>query len=214
MKKAFALLLLAVAGLQLNVLSQNNSDENQEIKTLINKLDAHGFYVSMDMRYAVIKPTGAKNDAFNIGGRLTWIANHYLAIGMAGNGIIGSSFQNDVLMKKSLLTGGYGGLIIEPIIFPKKVIHLSIPVLIGGGGAMLTDSHHSHTQDPEYYFMDDQDNFFIVEPGIEAELNVFKHFRLAAGAYYRFTNGVYLLGVKKNALDGFSAGVSLKFGIF
>ncbi|HBX49488.1 MAG: hypothetical protein A2275_06420 [Bacteroidetes bacterium RIFOXYA12_FULL_35_11] len=214
MKKAFAFLLIAVTGLQLNVLSQNNNDAEQEIKTLIKKVDDHGFYISMDMRYAMVKPTGVKNDAFHIGGRLAWIANHYLAIGMAGHGIIGSSFHNDVLMKKSMLTGGYGGFIVEPIIFPKEIIHISVPILIGGGGAILTDSQHHHTQDPDNYIMDDQDNFFILEPGVEAELNVFKHFRFAAGVHYRFTNGIDLLGVKKNALDGFSAGVSLKFGIF
>ncbi|MBI5219798.1 MAG: hypothetical protein HY958_12795 [Bacteroidia bacterium] len=85
-----------------------------------------------------------------------------------------------------------------------------------GGGAMLADTYHMHDQydNTNYNNTLDQDQFFIIEPGLELELNLVRYCRIAFGGYYRFTSGIDLAGVKKDALNGFSAGITLKFGYF
>ena len=57
-------------------------------------------------------------------------------------------------------------------------------------------------------------------PGIEVELNVVKFFRLSAGLNYTHTSEIILndlLGepiIPGNALNGFTFGLSFKFGKF
>jgi hypothetical protein len=54
--------------------------------------------------------------------------------------------------------------------------------------------------------------YFI--PGIEIEFNVVKFMRIGLGGYYRYTSGLNLEKTGEHIMDGFSAGLSLKFGKF
>ena len=61
--------------------------------------------------------------------------------------------------------------------------------------------------------------FFVVEPGVEVELNMARFFRMGLGATYRYTNGVVLsypdgTEVPLRALDGLNFHVNFKFGKF
>ena len=117
---------------------------------------------------------------------------------------------------KYILAGGYGGLLIEPIIGAFKPVHISIPMLIGAGGATYMDEYGKTYDDPfypkPYYYYSDA--FFVFEPGVEIELNMVKFMRLAFGGYYRFTSGLDLEDTKSNMMNGFSTGITLKFGKF
>lgn len=157
-------------------------------------------------------------EAILVGARGAWIINHGIAIGLGGYG-----FANDMSYNKTIdgikndysLAGGYGGLIIEPIIGAKWPVHVSIPVLIGAGGVSLFNSnYYGDPYHNDYYYPESASAFFVVEPGIELELNMVKFMRIAFGGYYRITSGLDLADTKKNVLDGFSAGITLKFGKF
>ena len=129
-------------------------------------------------------------------------------------------FNNQI---HSSLAGGYGGLLIEPILAGTSPVHLSFPVLIGAGGVTLTDFYNlDDWQSPFSNYEYDYDAFFVVEPGVELELNVTRFFRLAAAVSYRYTSEIELLGfedlingpVAPNALRGFNYGLTFKFGKF
>jgi len=76
------------------------------------------------------------------------------------------------------LTGGYGGLLIEVIIFPKSPFHVSFPLLISGGG--ITSFKNTGYCD---YYDYPTSAYFVFVPGIELELNMVSFFRINSGSF-------------------------------
>lgn len=205
------MMLLAVG-----LLAQEENQNETEYKTLFGgDKTTHGGYGGISVNYSQIDG----KDAILVGARGAWVINHGIALGFGGYG-----FANDMSYEKSIngytdqfsLAGGYGGLIIEPIIGAKWPVHVSIPVLIGAGGITYISQYWNSYDENYYYspFPQESDAFFVVEPGIEIELNMVKFMRLAFGGYYRFTSNLNLADTEKDILNGFSAGVTLKFGSF
>lgn len=175
----------------------------------------HGGYGGLAVNWSQIDG----KDAVLVGIRGGWIINHGISIGLGGYG-----FANDLSYNKTIdnikgdyaMAGGYGGLVIEPIIGAKWPVHVSIPILIGAGGVSLYNNNY-YPYDPYhdyYYYPESASAFFVLEPGIEVELNMVKFMRIAVGGYYRYTSGLDLAATDTHALDGFSVGVVLKFGKF
>jgi hypothetical protein len=113
------------------------------------------------------------------------------------------------------LAGGYGGFLLEPIIAGKSPVHVSFPILIGGGGVSLVDMYgwEDWGHDPAGYEYD-YDAFFVIEPAVELEFNLARFFRMAAAVSYRHTSDIQLAQTEKDALRGFNYGVTFKFGKF
>jgi len=181
--------------------------KNKEIKTLLGRNKAGGGYGSFTIGYSLID----NKNAVLVGGRFSWIASHYIGIGIGGIGFINET-SND---PQAFLTGGYGGIYIEPIFLPRSPIHLSFPVLLGAGGI----SYISTDPDSNNYFVEDSEAFLMIEPSAELELNLTKHFRLAFGTSYKFPTrfNVGLSGTpiaNAESLKGFSYMVTFKFGKF
>ena len=171
----------------------------------------NGGYGSFGAGYALID----NRDGIMISGRAAWIVNHTIAIGFSGSGFM-NDFRYDPLYDEDVnLTGGYGGLLIEPIIFPKAPVHVSFPVVAGVGGIAYTRT--SHTWDHHDYrtsWVEDTETFLVAEPGVEMELNIVRFFRLALGVSYRFTTDIELMNTSPDALEGFTTRVTFKFGKF
>lgn len=159
-------------------------------------------------------------------GRGAFIFDHSLAIGLGGYGFANNlnyDYYHGENEKHLSLAGGYGGLLIEPIIAGKSPVHLSFPVLIGAGGVALVDMYNYDYWDqqyPQYEYA--HDVFFVVEPAVELEFNLARFFRMAATASYRFTSNIDLKRsdlelssqTKADALRGFNFGLTFKFGKF
>lgn len=216
-----SLLLLLLGFTNVYILAQDDNlpkNDNAQIKTLFNADKSVGGYGGIVARYSDI----GTNPGMVFGARGCFIAGHYLAIGLAVNGLFGDKTYNDRLQMDGSFSGGYGGLLIEPILMPKFPVHVSIPIVMGAGGI----SYSTKSNDNFVLFGSgnntvDSKSFFILEPGIELEINVLKFFRLAIGGYYRLTNNINLrydnsteLIAKPDFLRGFSAGVTLKLGKF
>ncbi|MFP4059827.1 MAG: hypothetical protein ACLFUC_05035, partial [Bacteroidales bacterium] len=120
--KKIVLLLQMILLAHVVVGQEEKYPENGEIKTIFDNDNTIGGYGGIDIGYSLIN----KTDAVTIGGRGAMIAGHTLALGFAGKGFITNYFPADN-NQDALLTGGYGGLLIEPILFPKFPVHLSIP---------------------------------------------------------------------------------------
>jgi len=211
--KAFNLLILILL-IPFLVKSQSDSAKSDDqIKTIFGKAQSHGGFGGASYRYAIIN----NNHAFLNGGRGGWIINHWFALGGGGYGFATQS-EFDVYKNDSyLLKGGYGGLLLELSVFPKLPAHFTFPVLIGAGGLSYTSKDSNDNA-----YNEDTKAFFVVEPGVEFELNLLRFFRIGFGAYYRFTNPVTLnysdgseiTKINQMALTDMSFGVSLKFGKF
>lgn len=205
-------------------------EDSQEMKTLFNNNSngkiSNGGYGSFSVGYTEIN----SQSSILLGGRMAWIANHHFALGLAGNGFLnnlGKEYNGYDDPSKYYLAGGYGGLLFEPIFWPNKPVHVSIPVLVGAGGISVVNEQswkYSSNSNTYYY---DTDAFFVFEPGIDIEFNIVKFFRFAIGASYRLTNGVdlrykyldddyieHVTIIDKNALDSFNVNVGFKFGWF
>ncbi len=185
--------------------------KNKEIKTLLGRNRAGGGYGSFSTGYTVIDD----KHAVLFGGRFSWLPSRSMGVGIGATGFINEFHYEPSLDMEVFLTGGYGGIYIEPIVCPRWPVHLSFPVLFGAGGISFV------SRDGELYdnFIEDSKAFLIIEPSAELELNLTKFFRLAFGATYRFPTqfdvglpGSYTIDVE--SLKTISYTVTLKFGKF
>ncbi|KPK84535.1 MAG: hypothetical protein AMS27_09605 [Bacteroides sp. SM23_62_1] len=185
-------------------------ERRDEVITLFGDHVSHGGYGAFILGYSEID----NMDAIVIGGRGSWIIGHWIAIGFGGLGFINDMHYNDVLSQNVNLTGGYGGMVLEPIILPKIPVHISAPVLFGVGGVAYMSSYGSTDWDDPNYYAEDATSFLVIEPGVDIELNVIRSFRLALGVSYRYTSEINLFDTPVDALNGLSYNISLKFGKF
>ena len=185
--------------------------KNKEIRTLLGRNRTGGAYGSFTVGYSSID----NRNAVLVGGRLSWIASHCVGIGIGGTGFLNEYHYESSLDRQVFLTGGYGGIYIEPIFLPRLPVHLSFPILLGAGGI----SYASTKPELNDHIIEDSKAFLIIEPSAELELNVTKFFRLAFGASYRYPTpfNVGISGTptaKAESLKGISYMVTFKFGKF
>jgi len=144
-----------------------------------------------------------------IGGSAAFLVNHKWAFGAGVYGVV-NDLVPDEFKDKDLtkLRSYYGGFIVEYIPWSEKVLHISIPILIGAGkieyeGAYL-DSKTG----------EDSDIYFIVEPGLNLEFNVTRFWRMDLGASYRYVSGCDLGDVTDKDLSGVAGNLTFKIGKF
>lgn len=146
--------------------------------------------------------------ALMIGGRGGWVINHQFVLGAGGYGLM-----TDIASKEDSnleMNMGYGGVEIEYIKRPNKLIHLSFMTLLGGGGAGFSE-HHTSDWDENYEY----DTFFIAEPSVHMMLNVTEFFRIGLGGSHRFVTGINNGSELSNSdLSGPTLIITLKFGNF
>jgi hypothetical protein len=157
----------------------------------------------------VVKMTKINGEsAVLVGGRGGWIINHTFVLGGAGYGLV-TNVNADTFLRRYMRMG-YGGVDLEYIASSANLIHLSIGLLVGGGAI-------GYKEEDEYYFVNTShhmDSFFILEPSIQANLNVTHFFRISAGVSYRYISGLKSALSTNNDLSGLSALLALKFGKF
>jgi hypothetical protein len=196
-----------------NVFSQENDStkKSSEYMTLFGNHKPGGFYGAFNVGYTKID----EEQAVTFGGRFEWIAAGAIGFGFGGKGFINEYHYEPTIQEEVFLTGGYGGLYIEPMLMPKWPVHIAFPVLLGGGGI----SYVTKDMDSNNNFIEDSEAFLCVEPGAELELNITRNFRLAFGASYIFTtpfdvgtNGNPIAG--SESIEGMNYTVTFKFGRF
>ncbi len=205
------IILLALISLS-NILYAQNTDNEQEMQTLFgNKSFTFGGFGGPSVSYSSFNGS----DAWLVGGMGAAIVNHSFFFGGGGYGIVNSPFFADVNNNEGAYTeGGYGGGILGFVAMPHKVVHLAFPVLIGGGSLIYTDKRMSHNTHGSHFQIIDQTEFFVIEPGIEVELNVFRFMRVAAGVKYRYTSKLKLIDTPNNAFNSLGGNITFKFGRF
>lgn len=205
-------------------------EESTEFRTIF----GDGFNIESGGYGAPEFKFGKVNEQFALllGGKGGWVINHKFVIGGGGYGMTtGNTFDYTENLRdidgnmvadssRQLDLGmGYGGIYLEYVLHPKKAVHLTFPVFIGAGGAQigvntLFDSNVSNSEDYYTYEFIESSAFFVLEPGINLELNMSRMFRLDFGASYRFISGTQLQRLSSHDLSDFSFNLGLKFGKF
>ncbi len=189
--------------------------DDREIRTLLgNNIYTWGGYFGFGGGYSMIDD----KDAILMSGRAVCLLNRGLGFGFTGTGFLNDYHYDAFLDDDVNLAGGYGGLIIEPILFPRSPVHIAFPIVAGVGGIAYnrSDWYYENHESWKYREVQVEDSgiFLVFEPGIEIELNMLKFFRLAGGVSYRYTTDVDLINTPRNALEGITMSISFKFGKF
>jgi hypothetical protein len=210
MKTRFCLLLMMIG---MTGWSQDLCIDD-EMQTLFGGEHSFGAFIGMQAKMTEINGQGA----VLTGGELNVIINRKLNLGFAGYGLVSDVYSNsmDELGREYFIEMGYGGLNIEPVMFSNSLVHFTVPVLLGAGG--IAESNFRYTQfDYHEDFLGDlhrSDMFLFAEPGVNAELNVFKFFRVAGGVSYRWVSDVQIPTLNSATVNGWNANVALRFGWF
>lgn len=112
---------------------------------------------------------------------------------------------------------GQVGLVQEYVIASNRAVHANFHLFTGAGFSMQYVRYSWNQIDEPYNFLDydhDSNWFFVVEPGVNLEINVFRWMRLSPGVSYRFANGSTSAGLTDKKISGGSVNVALKFGRF
>jgi hypothetical protein len=167
----------------------------------------HGGYGAFVMKFCSV------NNEFGVlvGGRGGWIIDHTFAIGGAGYGLANNVHSRVVgPWGERFVNFGYGGLDLEYIVNSDDLVHLSIHSLVGAGAVGFRGSWEGN----QNFGMDNRmgDVFFVLEPGVNIDLNVTKWFRTSLGMSYRYLSGVSSESTTNTDLQGPSAMLSYPFG--
>jgi hypothetical protein len=157
--------------------------------------------------------------------------NKKWGIGLAGYSTV-NNFTPTALNAKSLLNLNvmYGGLKLEYTPNPNAAVHVSFPLLIGGGMARV-DSANNYRNG--FWGYDgrgrnnrresngrDNTGFWVIQPGINIEANVIRFLKIYAGASYRLTPSVNtetataLPTPTASQLSGVNINAGIKIGLF
>ncbi len=148
---------------------------------------------------------------FLTGGRFVLIFNNVIGIGSASSEIAdGKTFELNGV--KADLTADYGGLYFEYINNYSSSVHYNLNCLLGFGTASFNDVLIPDGNGNSWF--KETSSFFVVEPKANIEVNVISYVRLELGAGYRFAMGVELPYFDDADINGFTATLGIKIGLF
>ena len=176
-----------------------------------------GWYIGIPLQYTQVDHKSVYMPGIDAG----LLYKQKIAIGAR---IAGFGNWNESLLYSNMnngagayLEGFYGGLLIEWKYKLHQKAHITFPVMAGFGLAFFRARNSWITDNPDKTTVKktlDKNRFGIVEPGVEFEWNVNDFFIIASGVSYRYTSAIQFEGLSKGLLNGISAGLKLKFGIF
>lgn len=177
----------------------------------------HGFFVAPAVQLGPAQGTGR----LWVGGRVAYQVNHRVALGFGGYGLTTEPRVADLASapvgSQPRLSGGYGGFLLEYTVAPAALVHVSFPLIVGAGGAGYSwhgplSSTNGIENDP-WDNIYDADAFFVVEPGVNVEVNLTRFLRLTTGAAYRYVDDLKLERTTSRDLTGLTLSVGLKGGM-
>lgn len=212
--RSIALILLVTLGLP------TYAQLGTKPRTLFgDSLDLTGGFFGMTARYTNV----LSSDLVLLGFSGGVVIGHRLNIGLAGSwstSVLKNPAYEQVLRERQPgidLSGlelryGYGGFLIEPIIFHRSAVHLSIPVIVGIGG--VSYSFPPPNSNGYQRNRTDGQAFFALEPGLELELSIVSALRIGLGGSFLYTSDLDLPATSSDVLRTAMGRMTLKFGVF
>lgn len=214
MKKTTLTYFLLVFGALffVNAQDEKEADEEEDYVEFNDRNNVvHGVYLGLNFAYGEIDD----KDTYLAGLKIAYVANQQFEVGFAGKFLY--SEQNVFNTQDGInedLIGAYGGLHLEPILFSKSAVNLSFPLLIGAGAVGYVDRSLIRNEEDVNLNEDEVAVLFVLEPGVSALFNINRYLQLEAGIKYRFSNKIDLFDSPVNRINGFSAGIGIKVGVF
>jgi len=195
-------------------LASLTASKAQEVQTIFKGGSSVGGFGALTNKFTTIRGEYA-----NISGVYGGVyLNHHFLLGLEA-----SAVTNDIQVPAEFsaipgrtLSYQYGqfGMVNEYALGSNKAVHAVFHLFYGAGFTLQYNRH----QDEDYFYMDlgphDENWFFVVEPGVQLELNLFKWMRFSPGVSYRSTHGSGAKGMSDSDLSDWSYNVTLKFGRF
>lgn len=217
MKKIFTIVLVALF-VQVGFAQEEGKEKEkvkkgEDINTLFTKdnLKITGGYISPEIKVGNVY----EDMSIFIGGKMGFTFNRKFTLGLAVYGLANNSnFMDSRYSTTEPLRIGmvYGGLAMEYTLFSNKVVHFTIPVVVGAAGVYVYE-------DNDNFFENDYNEIensaaFVVEPGVNVEVNIFKFMRLDLGVGYRYVAETDLYYLVDKDLTDLTFNASFKFGFF
>jgi len=148
-----------------------------------------------------------------------WYVNHSFLLGISASALTNDlkvplEYRAEPLENLSYMYGQVG-MMTEYVVASNKAVHVAFNVFTGAGFTLQyerDDWHDDHEMD--WDGKRDEDWFFVVEPGVQVEVNLFKWMRFSPGISYRTAVNSNALGLSDSKLSDISYNVTLKFGKF
>jgi len=147
-----------------------------------------------------------------------WYINHHFMIGLGAAAVTNNipvALQYSALPKRMSYEYGQCGLMTEYVIGSDKAVHLAFQLFGGAGFTVQYErygddySWDNHRRGPY-----DENWFFVAEPGVKLEVNIFRWMRFCPGISYRAAFDSKSIDLSDSDISGTSINLSLKFGKF
>mgnify|MGYP001168463065 FL=1 len=190
-----------------------DSDSKNYIWSYEGKKKTHtiGTYAGLSGSYSPI----GNSSAYWYGGRVGLVFDKRWTIGIGGNVLNYDKHLDEVVSDGTYrLQAAYAGLFVEYIVPFNNWGKLSVSWLSGTGNAYFEYDKDYRESRPWYQEVIDTEKLVANDIGLEFQVKVIGNWWLGAHATYRLTNPVELVGEDEYFLRNYSAGVSVKWGIF
>ena len=146
--------------------------------------------------------------------------NHKFMIGVGGAAMtnrldVPLQYSTDPLRELNYEYGQFG-FVTEYVLGSNKAFHVAFNLFSGAGFTLQNE--RDEWDDDEFDWDDEQSRdtnwFFVAEPGVQLEINVFKWMRFSPGISYRAAFGSDGLGMRDSDISNISYNATLKFGRF
>lgn len=155
-----------------------------------------------------------------LGGKLGLIINRNVIMGISGYGKISrTTFHGHYIdtddgkvidnpNQKMAVGYGYGGFIVGFVFKSNDAVHLTFTSLFGRG----TSNEYIIQDNGSHGTTFNSPGFGIIEPTINAELNLTRHFRIEAGLGYRWISANRFEQLTSADLSGLTLQIAVKMG--
>jgi hypothetical protein len=112
---------------------------------------------------------------------------------------------------------GQAGLMTEYVVASTRRVHFNVNLMTGTGFSLQYDRRDFDDWDFDWddrHGDDDPRFFFVMEPGVQVELNLLKWMRFSPGVSYRKAFNAKGNGLTDGDLSNISYNLTLKFGVF
>lgn len=212
------LLSTSVLAQENNIPEKNDQDSNIEtvFKGGPRSIRAYGALTN--------KFTTLRGDYANLVGAYGGVfINHKFMIGIGAAALTNNlsvplQYSTDPLRNMSYEYGQVG-LVTEYVLGSNKAFHVAFHLFSGAGFTLQHERYNWHDDHNDDWDFDDDEVgdenwFFVAEPGVQFEINVFKWMRFSPGISYRAAFGSEGLGMRDSDISNISYNATLKFGKF
>lgn len=195
--------------------SKGRDYDRYPIQTLFGgpRIRASGGYAALTNKFSSINGEFA-NLVEIYGG---WYINHRFLLGVSGAAVTNTlPVPNEFSVRpgeRMSYAYGQAGLMTEFVIGSQRVVHLSVQLFNGAGFTVqyLRDLQNEAWDED---FPHDTNWFYVAEPGVKLEVNVFRWLRLCPGISYRAAFNSRAKGLSDSDLSGSNINLTLKIGKF